>query len=103
MSEIDDPFRARAAYDKQRNEAVDAVAAQARVEPSAEELAERARLAAIEEARRRLIATDWIAVKAAETGLQLTNEWRAWRATLRDIAGGDAPGPVPPEPAVRWA
>lgn len=95
------PFRDRLDYDRARNESVDAVGAAARAEPSEAELADRARLGAVAEARRRLIATDWVAIKAVETGRPLTDEWKSWRNDLRAIAGGEVAAtelPLQPEP-----
>lgn len=61
-------------------------------------LADRAR----EERDRRLNATDWVVVKAQETGTPVPTEWKNYRQALRDITlqegfPTDVKWPNPPE------
>lgn len=49
------------------------------------------RLPIVREIRDRLLVeTDWIVIKANETGTNLSAEFKAWRSALRDIPNGDS-------------
>lgn len=54
----------------------------------------------VRQARAALTGTDWVLAKVTEEGLALTQAWRNWRQSLRNIING-ADGPVTDEPQ-RW-